>query len=329
MPKKIVKFEKGQILVKEKSSSRKLYIIRRGKVRVYKEYFGQKVTLAVLESGQVFGELSFFDAEPRSASVEAITDVEAIIVDGGDEKQIKDIPKWVLSVLNNTFRRFREMDEEITLLKRMNDFQKKTQKIDNVAKTLYLEILRANKTLSMLASESQLKNNTEYFNWYLISQDMNNVMGKKYIKLDKYLKELINNEIISHSDEDEDDENLFSIDIETMDAFNKYITEGIEKQTYLLLSHSALSLMRTILDQTQVNQEAKDNGEDDAILNDDMFKLKNIPLFDDSIKELENFKVLKMRGNILHYKPEVLKRHFIYQSILKNFDHSTLYSEEE
>ncbi len=43
----------GTRLVTENEFSRKMFIVKSGKVRVYKNYVGQKITLAVLGEGEV------------------------------------------------------------------------------------------------------------------------------------------------------------------------------------------------------------------------------------------------------------------------------------
>ena len=50
----------GTQLIVENETSRRMFIIRKGNARVFKNYLGKKVTLAVLGEGEVFGELSFF-----------------------------------------------------------------------------------------------------------------------------------------------------------------------------------------------------------------------------------------------------------------------------
>jgi CRP-like cAMP-binding protein len=70
-----------------------MFVIKKGKVRVYKDYMGKKITLAILGTGEIFGELSFFDAKPRSATVEAISPLEVFIVDGKEAKeQMSSLP---------------------------------------------------------------------------------------------------------------------------------------------------------------------------------------------------------------------------------------------
>ncbi len=320
--KSIQKFKEGENLVKENTISRKLFIIRKGKVRVFKHYFNQKITLAVLEAGEVVGELSFFDANPRSASVEAISDVEAIVIDGADDKQMEKIPTWVVSVLKNTFKRFREMDQEITLLKSMYDFQKKSQKIDNVSKTLYMEILRANKTISMLAAQHDQQHPGIPFNWDIIAKDIDNIMGKKYINLGKYLRELVHSGMITK----DGDSNNYFLDQQKIEDFNSYINAQIENGSFLLITQSALAILLSLIESS--GKEPADNAaSSDQAVNQGIFKHKHIPLFEEALKELGDLKILNIQPDgILLFKPNDIQQHYIYQSILKNFDHSILYS---
>jgi len=62
--------EAGRVLFNEGEIGDCMYIIYKGEVRIHKG----KVTLAILDEKQVFGELSLLDSETRSASATAHTD---------------------------------------------------------------------------------------------------------------------------------------------------------------------------------------------------------------------------------------------------------------
>lgn len=51
-----------------------LYIVTSGSFKVYDDTLGEDFVHAILDKGTVFGEMSFIDGTPRSASVKAITD---------------------------------------------------------------------------------------------------------------------------------------------------------------------------------------------------------------------------------------------------------------
>ena len=69
-------FSEEETILREGKSTQYLWIIVRGRCQVVKETKTGDRELAVLESCAVFGEMSFFNPAPHSASVRAVTNVE-------------------------------------------------------------------------------------------------------------------------------------------------------------------------------------------------------------------------------------------------------------
>jgi len=67
----VQKFSKFETLVKEGDPGGAMYIILAGVARVRKMIGGREDVLATLSAGEMFGEMSLFDAEKRSADVVA------------------------------------------------------------------------------------------------------------------------------------------------------------------------------------------------------------------------------------------------------------------
>lgn len=68
-----INFSDGDILLKEGEVDDAVYIVVSGKVEVVgSKAFGRVNRIATIDEGSVFGEVAFFDANPRSASVRAI-----------------------------------------------------------------------------------------------------------------------------------------------------------------------------------------------------------------------------------------------------------------
>lgn len=65
---------KGEVLFRKGDESSALYIVVEGELSVLDEIPGQKVFLAGLHEGEIFGEMAFIDGLPRSASVQATKD---------------------------------------------------------------------------------------------------------------------------------------------------------------------------------------------------------------------------------------------------------------
>jgi CRP-like cAMP-binding protein len=71
-----VGLRRGEILFNEGDEGDQLYVVVDGKIKLGRTSpDGRENLLAILGPGQMFGELSFFDPGPRSATATAVTDV--------------------------------------------------------------------------------------------------------------------------------------------------------------------------------------------------------------------------------------------------------------
>jgi CRP-like cAMP-binding protein len=71
------RFRAGELLVRAGDAQPALYIVASGSLEVVgADRRGRERRVAVIEQGSVFGEQSFFDRLPRSATVRALTDGE-------------------------------------------------------------------------------------------------------------------------------------------------------------------------------------------------------------------------------------------------------------
>lgn len=76
-----MQFKDGDYIFKEGSYGDWIYVILSGQVEISKYCRGQKVIVETLKEGDVFGEMSFVDKTPRSASAIAKGNVSLGIVD--------------------------------------------------------------------------------------------------------------------------------------------------------------------------------------------------------------------------------------------------------
>ncbi len=69
------RFVTGEVIFCEGDESDVAYVILSGKVEIFRERAGHdRQQLAVLEMGQMFGEMGVMDHAPRSAGARALTD---------------------------------------------------------------------------------------------------------------------------------------------------------------------------------------------------------------------------------------------------------------
>ena len=82
-------FVAGEAVFREGDASNTCYVVRGGHARAIREHAdGRQITLATFGPGDIFGELAMFDDERRSATVEAIDDLDALAILGGDMRRL-------------------------------------------------------------------------------------------------------------------------------------------------------------------------------------------------------------------------------------------------
>ena len=85
---KKIAFDKEQILIREGSAAKTVYLLRSGKVRVERNNGGGRAVLVTLGPGAIFGEMSFIEDALASASVVADGKVEVDAIEVPDLKQM-------------------------------------------------------------------------------------------------------------------------------------------------------------------------------------------------------------------------------------------------
>jgi len=109
-------FPKGARVFHEGDRTDACYVIRAGEVRVTREHpDGRAIALATLGPGELVGELAMLDGGVRSASVEALTDVDLLAVSAADmkgllERNAEITAKLVIALT----KRLRETNERIS-----------------------------------------------------------------------------------------------------------------------------------------------------------------------------------------------------------------------
>ncbi len=73
---------RGQVLFREGDAGEEMFVIRRGTVLVSKAVTGHvEQVLARMGAGDFFGEMSLFGRSPRSATIQAETEVTLLVLD--------------------------------------------------------------------------------------------------------------------------------------------------------------------------------------------------------------------------------------------------------
>ena len=93
----------GDRVFTENEDGDSLYVIRKGEVKACKTApDGELLTLMVMKDGDIFGEMSFLDGRSRTATIIAMTDLEAYVIAKADfEKLVDDNPRLIYKMLKS------------------------------------------------------------------------------------------------------------------------------------------------------------------------------------------------------------------------------------
>lgn len=112
------KFKKGETIIKEGGFSEGTYVILSGRVEVVKIIGEERVVVTTLEKGDVFGEMSFLEKEPRSAFIVALEDVEVGIIDKDFlDNELNKTSEDFRTILTQLAARLRKTSCELVKLK--------------------------------------------------------------------------------------------------------------------------------------------------------------------------------------------------------------------
>jgi len=105
----VEKFEAGTIVIEEGSYGTSAFIILSGTAEVFKKAGRGEVVLAGVGPGQVFGEMGLIEDRPRSASVRAVTQLKARVIDRDQfNRLLSSRPAVLIPIMKSLFERLRQ-----------------------------------------------------------------------------------------------------------------------------------------------------------------------------------------------------------------------------
>jgi CRP-like cAMP-binding protein len=108
-------FAAGQAVFHEGDDSDTCYVVQEGHARALREHAdGRQITLATFGPGDIFGELAMFGDELRSATVEAIDELDVVGILGGDMRRLmRQHPDIAVKLSISLGRRLRAANERL------------------------------------------------------------------------------------------------------------------------------------------------------------------------------------------------------------------------
>lgn len=107
----------GTVLFREGERGEKMYVIRSGKVNIWKHISDDEITLAVLGPGEFFGEMALLEGLPRSAGATVVE--EAVLIElehAAFETLVRKNGEIAVRLMRRLSGRLREADRQIQAL---------------------------------------------------------------------------------------------------------------------------------------------------------------------------------------------------------------------
>ncbi|MGI8795762.1 MAG: Crp/Fnr family transcriptional regulator [Acidimicrobiia bacterium] len=108
-------YERNELLFSQGEASNELFVVQTGRIAIAtKASDGRESVLAVLEDGQLFGELPLFDDAPRSADARALSDSQVVVLDYAPVRAVlQERPELLWIAVKLLSQRLRATDEAL------------------------------------------------------------------------------------------------------------------------------------------------------------------------------------------------------------------------
>lgn len=99
------------------------YFLEEGEVQIFtKTKEGKRINITTIKAGESFGEFALLSKDARSASAQALTEVNLVkISQAGYEQLLNDLPVWASSMMRNFAVRLVSMNEKLRSLPQFVD----------------------------------------------------------------------------------------------------------------------------------------------------------------------------------------------------------------
>jgi CRP-like cAMP-binding protein len=112
----VIEIKAGEYLMRDGEESTQMYYLQSGSLAVFKVKGAAEQQIGTIYSGELVGEMSFLDKQPRSASVKAISDCKLMTIPHEKfENYFNDQPAWYKALINTLLERLRKANNRIRI----------------------------------------------------------------------------------------------------------------------------------------------------------------------------------------------------------------------
>ena len=109
-------YRKSEVIFEEGSFGSEMYVLRSGRVRVYRTSAEGEIELGVFKPGEFFGEMALVDNAPRSASACALEDDTRVVALDKDKFLflVSHQPTFALVIMHVLCKKIRSLSESVS-----------------------------------------------------------------------------------------------------------------------------------------------------------------------------------------------------------------------
>jgi CRP-like cAMP-binding protein len=110
-----IRYGRGEIVFTEGATADRLYVVRDGRIAIAKRaYDGRESVVALMEQGDLFGEMPLFDGQPRTAEARALEATEMVVVPYPAVRDVLEYsPSLLWGVVELLSNRLRQTDSAL------------------------------------------------------------------------------------------------------------------------------------------------------------------------------------------------------------------------
>lgn len=109
-----IKLLANEYLMREGEASTEMYYLQSGTLAVFKRKTDQDHQIGTIIAGELVGEMSFLDGNPRSASIKAMSESILVVIPHEKlEQTMATMPKWFNALLHTLTERLRKANARI------------------------------------------------------------------------------------------------------------------------------------------------------------------------------------------------------------------------
>ncbi len=286
----IRQFKPGEVIFNENDPAESLYIIQTGQIRLYRPKGRGYIDLAILRTGEVIGEMAYFDekASRRSCSAAAIVTTEVIEISfKAFAKTMSGLNPWFKTIINTLADRLRKTNEKVKSLESNSVGFGAGGKVGDYVFFHSTDIVKMLSTMYLVFKTHSEKKEAHFeihenkLKFYLL--DVYNVNEVKW----EEFKQLLRNEEMMEVGLDEDKLPKM-LKVKNVDAFRSMLvffnTQRVtEDSKKLQISDKCQTFLKSILDQFVAKGVVEEKAEADLSAIISTYKEKNIPISDEDL----------------------------------------------